>query len=63
MNLFPDLSGSDSGHQDFTTFHTPPPADDLAQGSVWLLDPPRIGHLTACLRALGLASVHEGRED
>ena len=39
-----------------------PEAPDAASGRVWLLDPSRIGHLPACLRALGVPAAQERGE-
>jgi hypothetical protein len=63
MNAVPSLSGSDPDLNGPSVSEAPEPAPDAAHGSVWLLDPSRIGHLPACLRALGVSVVHERRED
>jgi hypothetical protein len=63
MNAVPSLSGADPDLDGPSVSKAPEPATDAANGSVWLLDPSRIGHLPACLRALGVSVVHEGRED
>jgi len=63
MNAVPSLSGPDPDLDGPSVSEAPEPAPDAAHGSVWLLDPSRIGHLPACLRALGVSVVHEGRED
>jgi len=63
MNAVPSLSVSDPDLNQASVSEAPGPAPDAANGSVWLLDPSRIGHLPACLRALGVSVVHEGRED
>ena len=63
MNAVPSLSGPDPNINGPSVAEAPGPAPDAANGSVWLLDPSRIGHLPACLRALGVSVVHEGRED
>jgi len=39
-----------------------PEAPDAVSGRVWLLDPSRIGHLPACLRALGVPAAQEREE-
>jgi hypothetical protein len=63
MNAVPTLSGPDPDINGPSVAEAPGPAPDAANGSVWLLDPSRIGHLPACLRALGLRPMHAGRED
>ena len=63
MNAVPSLSVSDPDLNQASVSEAPGPAPDAANGSVWLLDPSRIGHLPACLRALGVSVVHERRED
>ena len=50
-------------------FHQSPASEasgrptDASTGAVWLLEPSRIGHLPACLRALGVALGQDGRGD
>jgi len=63
MNAVPNLSGSPLDLDGPSVSEAHEPAPDAAHGRVWLLDPSRIGHLPACLRALGVSVVHEGRED
>ncbi|TVP88251.1 MAG: hypothetical protein EA347_06270 [Thioalkalivibrio sp.] len=64
MKTIPPVSGPDPDLQRPSAAQAPgPAAPGHATGSVWLLDPSRIGHLPACLRALGVAVGHEGRED
>jgi hypothetical protein len=63
MNAVPSLSGPGPDLDGPSVAEAPGPAPDVANGSVWLLDPSRIGHLPPCLRALGVSVVHEGRED
>ena len=63
MNAVPSLSGSAPDLDGSFVSQAPEPAPDAAHGSVWLLDSSRIGHLSACLRALGVSVVHERRED
>jgi hypothetical protein len=63
MNAVRSLSGSDPDLNRPSVSEAPKPAPDAATGTVWLLDPSRIGHLPACLRALGVSVVHERRED
>ena len=63
MNVIPSAPGRNPD------LHEPPGSEaserptDAATGAVWLLEPSRIGHLPACLRALGFALGQEGRED
>ncbi len=63
MNAVPRLSGSDPDLNQAPVSEASEPAPIAAHGRVWLLDPSRIGHLPACLRALGVSVVHERRED
>jgi hypothetical protein len=63
MNAVRSLSGSDPDLNRPSVSEAPKPAPDAVAGTVWLLDPSRIGHLPACLRALGVSVVHERRED
>jgi len=63
MNAVPDFSGPGPSRRGQSVFPTPRLSSNAVQGSVWLLDPHRIGHLTACLRALGVSITQPGRED
>ncbi|MFO8004036.1 hypothetical protein [Thioalkalivibrio sp.] len=63
MKAVPSSSGPDPDLDGPSVSEAPEGAPDAAQGRVWLLDPSRIGHLPACLRALGVSMAHEGRED
>jgi hypothetical protein len=63
MNAVPSSSGPDPDLDGRSVSEASGPAPDAAHGRVWLLDPSRIGHLSACLRALGVSVVHERRED
>jgi len=63
MNTIPTVSGDNRDLQKPSTSEASGRAIDLATGSVWLLQPSRIGHLPACLRALGVSVVPEEAED
>ena len=63
MKDFPAVPGPDPDFPNRSDSEHPRPAPAAAVGSVWLLDPSRIGHLPACLRALGAQRMHAGRED
>lgn len=63
MKAFPVLPGHDPEFPNRSDSEYPRPALDSAIGCVWLLDPSQIGHLHACLRALGVRPVHVARED
>jgi len=63
MNAIPTVSGDDRDLQKPSASEASGRASDAATGSVWFLEPSRIGHLPACLRALGVSAGQEGRRD
>jgi len=63
MNTISTVSGDDRDLQKPSASEASGQAIGLATGSVWLLQPSRIGHLPACLRALGVSVVQEEMED
>jgi len=63
MKAFPTVPGHDPDFANRSDSERLRPSPAAAAGCVWLLDPSRIGHLPACLRALGLRPMHARRED
>jgi hypothetical protein len=63
MNAVPDFFGSGLSRKGQSASPIPTSSPDSAHGSVWLLDPLRVGHLTACLRALGVSMIHARHDE